>query len=911
MPKEYRMAISGRNECRILGVVIVLLSMALGGGTRALARSESLGVSVDSRLPAIQIGQVGAVSVVEGTAYFATESGIHALDAETGEINWSGDASYSSALPPAIDGDSLYTGNLDGSIRSLSTETGTERWSFETDSAIVYEIAVGDGAVYGSTFDGVWFAIDAVSGEQRWAIDTATGAPTTPAVAGGIVYFGSPDTSVYALDAATGETVWTFDTGGEVRSTPIVVDGLVYINSWDGNLYAIDAASGQERWRFETGYAIQLRPAVVDGVVYVNTFGGDIVALDAGTGEEHWSAATHGFTANSPGVGDGLVAAGNGEGAFTAFNAGTGQERWSIPMPDTVEDAPFVNDGKVYVTNRENRFAALDTENGRELWAFEFGETDISAPAFHPGLVLLGTSDGTLSAFETETGRQAWSTDTQVASTTAPFFTLHLLDGRYEPSQLELPADREVNVRIENAGVASLSFVAPALDIDIVLPPGESADIAIEAPAGDYEFFCEMPGHKAAGMTGTLHASTPTVHQIDPRPLAIVSSAAGETALQSLLPDVEELEGRWTVQSEGSRSREDVMTLFGDDGEELIDSLGWRDNAFRNFELVNMLDDLYATSNLTVSIHAFADSDGAAGALHPLSQWVADSEGMEPMQPDLSVEGALAFGGKPGNLPTFVIYVLHDNLLIRVGGTSLLGDPIKDVTTVTELVLAKAAGKIPAASPVASSAATGSNSEPQQIAIGPVASDSGSPADSAISGAADLLPESADFEGVWLIDDEGERTDTDVALQFGDAGRALLREWGWHENHYRNFARAHPEQFSNDVTVVNVSVHEFIDSAGAASALDPLAQIVPDTLGLDEIPLEGLGDAARGFSGPGVGLNLTVLFVQADNFLIRVGASSEFGDPTNMAIQVAELILAKADGGSAASRVANPVAEAT
>lgn len=35
---------------------------------------------------------------------------------------------------------------------------------------------------------------------------------------------------------------------------------------------------------------------------------------------------------------------------------------------------------------------------------------------------------------------------------------------------------------------------------------GETADLTVDLPAGEYEFYCEVPGHAEAGMVGTLTA---------------------------------------------------------------------------------------------------------------------------------------------------------------------------------------------------------------------------------------------------------------------------------------------------------------------------------------------------------------------------------------------------------------------
>ena len=47
-------------------------------------------------------------------------------------------------------------------------------------------------------------------------------------------------------------------------------------------------------------------------------------------------------------------------------------------------------------------------------------------------------------------------------------------------------------------------FSIDALNIAVTLNPGESGEVTINAPAGTYEYYCSIPGHKAAGMVGTL-----------------------------------------------------------------------------------------------------------------------------------------------------------------------------------------------------------------------------------------------------------------------------------------------------------------------------------------------------------------------------------------------------------------------
>ena len=74
----------------------------------------------------------------------------------------------------------------------------------------------------------------------------------------------------------------------------------------------------------------------------------------------------------------------------------------------------------------------------------------------------------------------------------------------FEPEELSIPADTEVPVSLPNVGVTLHNFSIDELGIDVDIAPGATEETVINAPAGEYEFYCNVPGHKAAGMLGTL-----------------------------------------------------------------------------------------------------------------------------------------------------------------------------------------------------------------------------------------------------------------------------------------------------------------------------------------------------------------------------------------------------------------------
>ena len=61
-----------------------------------------------------------------------------------------------------------------------------------------------------------------------------------------------------------------------------------------------------------------------------------------------------------------------------------------------------------------------------------------------------------------------------------------------------------VTVDFTNNDLFWHTFTVPALGVDIRTPVKGHNRVSFNAPAGSYEFFCAIPGHKQIGMRGTL-----------------------------------------------------------------------------------------------------------------------------------------------------------------------------------------------------------------------------------------------------------------------------------------------------------------------------------------------------------------------------------------------------------------------
>jgi len=64
-----------------------------------------------------------------------------------------------------------------------------------------------------------------------------------------------------------------------------------------------------------------------------------------------------------------------------------------------------------------------------------------------------------------------------------------------------------VAVRYTNHDLFWHTFTIDSLHVDLRAPVGATRVVTFNAPPGRYEFYCRIPGHKSAGMKGTLVVS--------------------------------------------------------------------------------------------------------------------------------------------------------------------------------------------------------------------------------------------------------------------------------------------------------------------------------------------------------------------------------------------------------------------
>ena len=91
--------------------------------------------------------------------------------------------------------------------------------------------------------------------------------------------------------------------------------------------------------------------------------------------------------------------------------------------------------------------------------------------------------------------------------------TIEMIDIGFNPSEVTIPANTDVTITLNNTGASQHNFSVndrmnegkQNLGISVDVPPGQTGTVTVNAPPGDYYFYCNVPGHEAAGMHGTMH----------------------------------------------------------------------------------------------------------------------------------------------------------------------------------------------------------------------------------------------------------------------------------------------------------------------------------------------------------------------------------------------------------------------
>lgn len=79
-----------------------------------------------------------------------------------------------------------------------------------------------------------------------------------------------------------------------------------------------------------------------------------------------------------------------------------------------------------------------------------------------------------------------------------------MVDIAFDPKEITIPANTDVTVNLVNKGALPHNFSIEGEADSGEIPGGGTVSVMLNLAPGTYEYFCNIPGHKEAGMVGTL-----------------------------------------------------------------------------------------------------------------------------------------------------------------------------------------------------------------------------------------------------------------------------------------------------------------------------------------------------------------------------------------------------------------------
>ncbi|WP_435318043.1 PQQ-binding-like beta-propeller repeat protein [Haloarchaeobius sp. TZWSO28] len=311
-------------------------------------------------------GRIRSVpALLDGRLYVAA-GGLHALDASTGDVLWTGDRG--DQADPVVGDDLVYAGDGRG-IAAYDVTDGQRAWAANGDAR---GLTLANGRLFAAMSDGLR-VFDAGTGSELWSDLHGSVVRAPPAVADGTVVTNDEDGHVRGYATGTGERRWTVDIGSEddginypyFRSAPVISGATVYSACQDYNVYAIDRSSGSSEAIYNNNGSMKPTPAIADGTLYVGGDGGIVAAVDADTGDRKWRTYD-----NTGSVYSNVVATQNSvfavddSGLLVAYDRSNGDVRYKLGLTRSrTRCGPLVTNDWIFVGDGDGTLHAFTTGN--------------------------------------------------------------------------------------------------------------------------------------------------------------------------------------------------------------------------------------------------------------------------------------------------------------------------------------------------------------------------------------------------------------------------------------------------------------------------------------------------------------------------------------------------------------------
>ena len=456
----------------------------------------------------------------------------------------------------------FYAGSGQAVLWALNGATGETKWKWAEVPANLWSnknthLNSGGGQWYPPTFDG--------QGHMYVGVANPAPFPGSPGLPWGSGRPG-PDLftdSIVKLDEQTGKVMWHYQLTPhdiydyDLENSPIIsnVNGrqIVIDGGKAGILVAVDAETGKPIWKTEVGVhnghqndniaalhgdfsklhaPVTIEPGDLGGIESQLASDGKTVYAAVNNLPSHYASDDGGLSAVS------FANPSSGTGDIVAVDEATGKIKWDNKLPSSPYGAATLTNGVLFTTTYDGTLYAFNSDTGAELWKTKlsagtnapvgvFADTVVVAASL-PGsadqkpLIIayrLGaknqlpttspSSTTTTAASPTTTSSTTTSTTSSTAAGAANTVSLDAMG-----TTLAFNANQET----ANAGKVTVDFTNnSALAHDVVVTDsqnkilgqtpvfqGGSKSFTANLAPGTYTYYCSVPGHRQAGMQGTL-----------------------------------------------------------------------------------------------------------------------------------------------------------------------------------------------------------------------------------------------------------------------------------------------------------------------------------------------------------------------------------------------------------------------
>jgi outer membrane protein assembly factor BamB len=504
------------------------------------------------------------VNVANGTVYGATADSAFALEAATGKQLWTRkltrNANEGIDMPPGYNDGTVYVSTVPGNAKvfyagngqailtAMDAATGAIKWKWDEVPANLWSakhknINSGGGQWQAPTFDGHGNIYVGVANPAPF-----TGTPKFPwgsSRPGPNLY----TNSIVKLNESTGKLIWYYQLtphdiyDWDMQNSPLLatVNGkqVVIDGGKAGIVVAVDAQTGKPLWKRPVGihnghdndhiaaqkgdFSKLKTPVTIEP--------GDLGGIEsqlATNGKTVFAAVNNLATTYK---GQGLkfasfpVPPAKGTGEFVAIDVATGKIKWDNKLKFSPYGAATIANDVVFTTTFDGTLHGYNVDTGKEVWNTKLSAgTNAPVAVVDDTLITAGTLPGgpgqkaLIIAYRLgATGKLPTSPTPSAkkpSSTTAPSTASGTVALAAKGSQLAFNATSET----AKAGKVAIKFTNnSALQHDVTLVSsankvlgktpvfqGGTKSFSTTLKPGTYTYYCSVPGHRQAGMQGTL-----------------------------------------------------------------------------------------------------------------------------------------------------------------------------------------------------------------------------------------------------------------------------------------------------------------------------------------------------------------------------------------------------------------------